>query len=136
MFTPRTPAEETVLAFFTALGSEDWDRTRALMTDAVEWTVMVRGVPGEGVHRGADAIFAVIRPVRALFEPGSPQLTLRALTSAGSRVIMETHGGGQLKDGRTYDNNYVMVVEVQDGRVAALREYMDSYYVNGLMGAG
>lgn len=136
MYSPSTPVEETVFAFFAALGSEDWEATRALMTDDVQWTVMARGVPGEGTHQGADAIFAFIKPVRALFEVGSPQLTIRSVTSAGPRVIMESHGGGQLKDGRAYDNNYVMVVEVRDGRVAALREYMDSHYVHELLGAG
>ena len=133
MFEPRNDAERTVLAFFTALGSADWEATRGLMTDDIVWTVMARGVPGEGAHHGPDAIFAFIKPVRALFVAGSPVITLRSVVSSGSTVVMETHGGGCLKDGRTYDNNYVMSLDVRDGRVSALREYMDSYYVNQLL---
>lgn len=135
MFTPWTDAERTVLDFFKALGSGDWDATRALMDKDIVWTVMARGVPGEGSHHGADAIFDFIRPVRALFAPGSPQITLRSVVSAGNLVIMETHGGGSLLDGRAYDNHYVMALEVHDGRVIALREYMDSHYVHQLLSA-
>ena len=136
MFTPKTDAEQVVLDFFKALGAGDWDATRALMDKDIVWTVMARGVPGEGSHHGADAIFEFIRPVRALFAPGSPQITLRGLASTDNLVIMETHGGGVLLDGRPYDNHYVMALEVRDGRVAALREYMDSHYVHQLLNAG
>ena len=135
MFTPKNDAERTVAAFFAALGAEDWEATRSLMDQNVLWSVMARGVPGEGSHRGADAIFEFIRPIRALFEPGSPQITLRTLVSSGNLVIMESHGGGRLRDGRSYDNHYVMAVEVDGGRVTALREYMDSYYVHELLKA-
>jgi ketosteroid isomerase-like protein len=134
MFEPSNEAERTILAFFGALGSEDWEATRRLMTDDIVWSVMARGVPGAGEHHGPDAIFAFIKPVRALFEPGSPVITLRSLVSSDKTVVMETHGGGQLKDGRTYDNHYVMSLDVRDGRVSALREYMDSYYVHQLLG--
>jgi ketosteroid isomerase-like protein len=102
------------------------------MHPEMTWTVMATGVPGEGSHQGAEAIFQFILPMRALFAPGSPKITLRSLVSKGNLVMMETHGGGQLADGRSYDNQYVMALEVLDGKVVALREYMDSHYVNRL----
>ncbi len=136
MFTPTTNAEQTVKDFFQAIGTQDWEAARALLAEDVVWTVMARGVPGAGAHHGADAIFDFIRPVRALFAAGSPQMTLRCLISAGPMVVMEAHGGGQLKDGRAYDNHYAMVIDVRNGKVSALREYMDSYYVHELLGHG
>jgi len=132
MFEPRNDAERTVLAFFGALGAGDFDAARLVMAEDMSWKVMGTGVPGAGEHIGADAIFTFIGPVRALFEPGSPMITLRSLTSNDRTVVMETHGGGRLKDGRIYDNQYVMSLDVEHGRVVALREYMDTYYVNGL----
>jgi len=132
MFEPKNDAERTVLAFFGALGTGDLMGARALMAPDMTWTVMGRGVPGAGEHRGPDAIFAVIAPIRALFEPGSPIITLRRMTSNETTVVMETHGGGRFADGRPYDNNYVMSLDITDGKVVALREYMDTYYVNQL----
>lgn len=132
MFEPSNKAEEVVLAFFQALGSGDLERTRGYMHPEMTWTVMATGIPGEGRHQGPDAIFQMISPIQALFAPGSPRITLRSMVSNGEMVIMETHGGGQLADGREYDNQYVMALEVKDDKVVALREYMDSYYVNQL----
>ncbi len=132
MWQPTNEAERVVLAFFAALGSDDLEAARDLMAPDMTWAVMGAGVPGAGVHRGPDAIFATIGPIRALFDPGSPVITVRKLTSNDTTVVIETHGGGRLKDGRVYDNQYAMSVDVADGRVVALREYMDTFYVHGL----
>ena len=45
---------------------------------------------------------------------------------------METLGIGKMKDGKDYSNRYCWVVEVKDGKIFAVREYMDSYYVSTL----
>lgn len=132
MFEPKNDAERAVFAFFGALGAGDFDGARRFMADDMSWTVMGTGVPGAGRHVGPDAIFAAIEPIRALFEPGSPVITLNQLTSNEQRVVMETHGGGRFKDGRPYDNRYVMSLDVENGKVIALREYMDTHYVHGL----
>ena len=55
------------------------------------------------------------------------------IASRGPLVMVETHSGGQLADGRPYQNLYAWAVEVKDGKVHALREYFDSHYVVGLM---
>lgn len=132
MFEPKTDCERTVLAFFQALGSDDFDAARRLMAPDMRWTVMGTGVPGAGSHVGPDAIFDVIRPIRALFAPGSPRMTLVCVTSNDERVVIESRGGGEFVDGRPYDNSYAMSIDVRDGKVVALREYMDTYYVHGL----
>lgn len=132
MFEPSNAAERTAHAFFGALGGGDFEAARKLMADDMSWTVMGTGVPGAGEHIGPDAIFAMMGPIRGLFEPGSPVITLTKLTSNDHTVVTETHGGGRFKDGRTYDNRYVMSIDVEDGKVVALREYMDTHYVNGL----
>jgi len=132
MKEPCNDAERVAFAFFGALGAGDFEKARSLMADDMSWTVMGTGVPGAGTHVGPDAIFAMMAPIRALFEPGSPVITLTKLTSNDHTVVMETHGGGRFRDGRPYDNRYVMSLDIGDGKVAALREYMDTHYVNSL----
>ena len=132
MKEPRNDAERVVFAFFGALDAGDFEKARSLMADDMSWRVMGAGVPGAGTHVGPDAIFAMMGPIRALFEPGSPVITLTKLTSNDHTVVMETHGGGRFRDGRPYDNRYVMSLDIENGKVAALREYMDTYYVNSL----
>ena len=125
-------AEATFRDFFGALGVGDLDGARLHLHPDAIWTVKARGVPGSGEHRGPQAIITFISSVRALFAPGSPQIEVTSTICDGSLVIMESHGTGKLLDGRDYDNFYVMAVEVKDGLIFALREYMDSYYVHNL----
>lgn len=132
MPAPSNEAERVVLGFFGALGGGDLEAARSFMAADMTWEVMGRGVPGAGAHIGPDAIFVAIAPIRALFEPGSPVISLRKMTSNGTTVVIETHGGGRLRDGRAYDNNYVMSLDVEGGKIKTLREYMDTWYVNQL----
>ncbi|WP_404710467.1 nuclear transport factor 2 family protein [Sphingomonas sp. MMS24-J13] len=132
MPSAATDAEQVVDDFFAAMGGGNFDRAREILHPDAAWKVMVTGVPGEGVHRGPDAIFAFITPIRALFEPGDPRVELRAKAANGPLVILEMEGTGRFRDGRPYRNNYVMAIEVRDGRIVELREYMDSYYVHQL----
>ena len=132
MFEPSTDAERIVLAFFSALGAGDFAAARASMAPDMRWSLMGTGVPGAGDHVGPDAIFAMIAPIRALFEPGSPRMTVRCVTSNEHSVVIEAGGGGRFRDGRPYANHYAISLDIADGRVAALREYMDTHYVHSL----
>ena len=48
-------------------------------------------------------------------------------------MAAETRGAGRLKGGKPYNNFYSWMIEVEAGKIKALREYMDSYYVSTLM---
>lgn len=47
----------------------------------------------------------------------------------GDRVMVEATTVSPLKDGRTYDNRYVFLVEIRDGLIHGVREYSDSAHV-------
>lgn len=127
--------ERVVLDFFEVLSAGDLPGVRALLHEEAIWSPMVKGVPGAGVHRGKVGIVdEFLAPVRALFKPGDPKSLVQSIASKGSLVFVETHGVGQLADGRVYDNWYAWALEVRDGRILAIREYMDSFYVSQLFG--
>lgn len=126
--------ERLVLKFFETLSSGDLVRLRELFHEEATWTPMVRGIPGEGVHRGrAGIVDQFLAPVRGQFRPGDPKVLLDTIASKGTLVLIETRGLGELRDGRKYDNRYAWAVEVRDGKIFAVREYMDSLYVFRLL---
>lgn len=128
--------ERLVLKFFETLSSGDLDRLRELFHDDATWTPMVRGIRGEGVHRGkAGIIDQFLAPVRGLFKPGDPKVLPDTIASKGSLVLIETRGLGHVADGRPYENLYAWAFEIRDGKVFAVREYMDSLYVSRLFEA-
>jgi ketosteroid isomerase-like protein len=122
--------EQIVLDFFATLSTGELERVRAALHPDASWTPQVKDVPGAGVHRGRDAIVdEFLAPVRGLFKPGDPKVHVDTICSKGTTVMCETRGQGTLADGRPYDNLYAWAIEIKDGKVFALREYMDSHYV-------
>lgn len=131
----NTPNEALVRDFFARLNAEDLEGIRALLTEDAAWLPMARDMPGAGEYRGRDVIVdGFLKPIRGLFEHGSPSNSIISMASNGSLVLTETHGAGKLQDGRPYDNRYAWAFEVRDGRIAMIREYLDSYYIVRLFG--
>ena len=136
MSQPNTQSEAAVLEFFTLLNAEDLEGVRAHLTEDAAWLPQARDMPGAGEYRGRDVIVdQFLKPIRGLFAPGSPSNRILSMASNGNLVLVETHGTGHLKDGRPYDNRYAWAFEVRGGKVAMIREYLDSYYIVRLFGA-
>ena len=128
--------EQVVLHFLATLNASDLEALRQQMTEDATWIPQVRDIPGAGEYRGRDTIVDVfLAPIRSAFAAGSPTNEILSIASGGALVMCETHGTGALADGRAYDNRYAWAFEVRDGKVAAIREYMDSHYVARLFGA-
>jgi len=135
MVVATTDSEKVVLEFFRTLSTGDLEKVRPLLHEDATWTPQVKNIPGAGVHRGRKGIIdEFLAPVRGLFEPGDPKVEIDNIISKGPLVAVETRGFGKLKGGKPYNNLYSWWVEVRDGKVYAIREYMDSHYVATLVG--
>ena len=128
--------ERLVLHFFETLSAGDLEGVRGLLHEEVTWKPQIRDVPGAGIHRGKKGIVDdFLRPIRGMFKPGDPKVIVDTLASKGNLVIAEARGVGQTADGRAYDNLYAWAFDLKEGKVFAIREYMDSHYVINLFGS-
>jgi len=135
MIQADTVNERLVVDFFNTLSSSDFDRIREFFHEDATWEAMVKDIPGVGVHRGKKGIVDdFLKPIRGMFAPGDPKVTLTSLASKGSLVVAESTGSGHVADGRPYHNLYCWAIEIKDGKIHRLREYMDSLYVSKLFG--
>lgn len=126
--------EKLVRTFFETLSTGDLERVRPLLHEDATWTVMATGIPGAGEKKGRKAIIdEFLAPVRGICEDGDPKVSIVNVISKGRLVAAETRGVGRLKSGTPYNNVYSWMIEVDDGKIRALREYMDSYYVSTIM---
>ncbi len=75
-----------------------------------------------------------LAPVRGMFVPGDPRATVLSIGVEGALVMCEIPRARQAAGWAHYDNLYAWAVEVKDGRIFAIREYMDSHYVAKLFG--
>jgi ketosteroid isomerase-like protein len=128
-------SETVVQKFFELLNAEDLEGVRALLTEDAAWIPQARDIPGSGEYRGRHVIVdQFLKPIRGVFAKGSPHNRILSMASNAELVLVETHGTGHLNDGRVYDNRYAWAFEVRAGKVAMIREYLDSYYIVRLFG--
>jgi uncharacterized protein len=128
--THLTPNEQLVRAFFATLSTGDLEALRACLHVDGSWEVMSTSVPGGGLTTGRDAVIdEFLAPVRGMFEPGDPKVTVKRTFGSGDLVCAETEAVGELRNGNHYRNRYAWVIEIKDDMVCHLREYMDTAYI-------
>ena len=129
-----TADEQVVVDFFATLSSGDLAKLKTMFTEDAVWTVMPKSIPGAGAHHGPVGIAdEFLTPIRGMFNPGDPKLKVTNVFGRDGWVCCETHTTGGFPDGKAYDNLYCWVLQVVNGKVKIVREYMDSGYVSTLM---
>ena len=137
MTETENKSEQVVRRFFEeGLNSDNLETIRKFFHPDATWTPVTHAttkIPGVGMHRGRKEIVDdFLGPVRGLFVDGDPQLEITSLIGKGNLVAVETHGTGKFRSGKTYDNRYAWIVEVKDGMIFAIREYMDTAYIQSI----
>jgi ketosteroid isomerase-like protein len=126
--------EQVVRDFNDAISRHDFDRLAALLDDGATYEVCGIELQGAGVFDKA-TMLQVLPGMLGLFEHGSPRMTITRMFRDGDWVIMEGVGEGTFRNGAAYDNRYIIVFEVVDGRVRTVREYMDTQHAATLFAA-
>jgi ketosteroid isomerase-like protein len=68
--------------------------------------------------------------------PRGLEFTLDAMTAEGERVAVEAHSRGEHVSGKVYSNEYHFLFVFRDGRLAVLKEYMDTERVTDILCGG
>lgn len=54
---------------------------------------------------------------------------IRHMVAEGDRVVVEARSEGATKDGATYENTYLMIFFIKDGKAHTVREFFDPFQV-------
>jgi ketosteroid isomerase-like protein len=76
-----------------------------------------------------DIIENFVRAVREVLS--SIKLHVTNVIAEAHQVVLEAPGEARTRDGRGYENRYCIVLELQDGEVAAIHESMHSNLAKG-----
>ena len=68
--------------------------------------------------------------------PQGIQFTIDAMTAEGDRVAVEAHSRGRHASGKVYTNEYHFLFVFRDGKLAVLKEYMDTERVTDILCGG
>jgi ketosteroid isomerase-like protein len=117
MFEQAERNRATIIRLMQALDACDEPIIRDIIAPDATWWVL-------GV--GTLDLDTVIGQLKAML--GSARVartTITGTTAEGDRVAVESRGNFEFEDGRTYCNSYHHLFELRDGRVTAIREYLD-----------
>lgn len=96
------------------------------MTDDFVWRTMAVEGAWSGAVRGRAAVRAYFDALYAQFDRRQTTIADRIIAD-GDCVVVEAHGGGVMtRRGAPYANRYCFVFTLQNGRLAEVREYMDT----------
>jgi ketosteroid isomerase-like protein len=65
---------------------------------------------------------------------GPIKITVTNVIAEGEQVFVEAQGESRTKDGLDYNNLYGIVLRLRDGKIAEIREYMDTQLTKAIFG--
>lgn len=115
--------------FFADLSTGDVEKALANTTEEFVWTVS--GKPGDGFALAGSYNRAryveMLSHVKASM-PSGPQIDVTSMTETPERIVMEAHVQGESAEGIAYDNRLVYVFDLEDRKIKAVREYLDTLH--------
>jgi ketosteroid isomerase-like protein len=121
-----TDTEQVLRAYLDALVAGDLDRIAASFAEDATWSLH-GDLPLSGTKRGRAAVMDFLVGAGALFAPGTQSFTFGEVTVQDDRAVLEWNVRGVgAATGKPYDNDYCGVFVIRDGRIVAVREYLDT----------
>ena len=123
---PRSDREAVILEFYKLLMAKNFDAWGELFTeDARQENPFMPALPGlDAEFVGRERIVFHYRTVLA--NRRGHVFTIHAIHECMDSVIVEVSGRSEVPEtGRVYDQRYVMIFGLRDGRIATLREYFN-----------
>ncbi|WP_153503529.1 nuclear transport factor 2 family protein [Cumulibacter manganitolerans] len=117
--------KQTVTSFLEAFSSGDVDAVLGAMSDDATWWTAgrIKGMSGTAPKE----VFAKGLPgLLSACQDGKIAITPTAMTAEGDRVAVEAESSAETRSGRSYRNQYHFLFTVRDGKIAAVKEYMDT----------
>ena len=125
--------KKVVLSFFENFSAGKAEAALALMADNATW--WVAGKPDLFALAGTKtkAQFAEIVKGLGAAMPKGLRLTPKGITAEGDKVAVEADSYGELANGKVYNNQYHFLIEVRNGKIQAVREYMDTQHAHAVL---
>lgn len=98
----------------------------ALLADDVTWWVPPSSPLG-GLHEGKAKVLGLMARGIALYD-GPLTVTIESLIAEGDRAAAQLVIEGRTAKGEPYRNFYHFAFRARDGKVCAVREYVDTLY--------
>jgi ketosteroid isomerase-like protein len=125
-----TPEENKQVAreLFARFNASDIPGVLALMTDDCTWLI-----PGKRERMRTAGLYPRER-IAKLFHVmldglrSGLKMAVKSAIAEGDQVAVEVQSEGDLKNGRQYRQQYHFAMQFRDGKICAVREYLDTQH--------
>jgi uncharacterized protein (TIGR02246 family) len=117
--------------YVAALQAGDVGAIRQAFAEDATWTLAAGDLPISGTWEGRDAIIdEFLATAMGYYEPGSVSLQVTAMIAEDDQVALQWTSHARTRNGDPYENGCLGIFTVRDGRIQAVREYMDTLYAH------
>jgi len=125
-----TDSKQVIERYVAALVAGDEPAIRDSFADDATWW-LVGDLPISGTRNGRDGILdEFLATAMAYYEPGSVSLEVTGMLADGDQVTLDWTSRARTAAGEPYESFCIGVFTVRDGRIVAVREYMDTHYAH------
>jgi len=120
--------KRSAVELFARFSAGDIPGVLDLMTDDVTWRVPGKPElsPVAGIYN-KDRLKRLFGRMLAQLEDGL-QMTVLGLLAEGNDVAVEVESQGDLRNGRKYRQQYHFLITFRHGKIASVREYLDTHH--------
>lgn len=127
--------KQLVLDFYEAGAKGDMDTCFSLLADDIVWT-NIGTTKFSGRFEGKQALVAqLLDPLFSQLKAGIAS-EIENLIAEGDVVVAQTAGRAETLDGKPYNNTYCQVMRIRDGKIAEVKEYLDTALIDAVFGTG
>ena len=122
--------KQVVTKFLAAFSSGAVAETMAMMTDDATWWV-AGTMPISGTYDKAQfsgLLSGVLDTCK-----GPIKITPKHFVAEGDSVAVEAESYTETNTGRVYNNFYHFLIRVRDGKIASVKEYLDTMHANKVL---
>ena len=125
--------KQIVRAFYDAGNRGDMETCLNLISDDIIWKNM--GTTSlSGTFTGKQELMEeLLGPLFGQLKQGI-STTIHRLVGEGDYVVAQTSGHAETLDGQPYNNTYVWIIRLRDGKFAEVTEFMDTELVTATFG--
>jgi uncharacterized protein len=123
-------SKAVITRYMRAIQERDLTAVRDCFAEDATW--WLRGeLPISGTWRGRDAIVDdFLGTAISYYDPESVHIEVTSVLAEGETVAAEWTSRARTAGGDPYENHCAAVFRVRNGRIQAVREYMDTLYAS------
>ena len=124
--------KQAAIELFARFTASDIAGVMATMTDDATW--LIPGKPDASPAAGLytkEKISGLFHTMLGRLKSGL-KMTVKSAIAEGDKVALEVESLGELTSGRVYNQHYHFLIEFRDGKICAVREYLDTQHAHAV----